>query len=398
MGREHGRAPALLHGAPRRARARPGRRPHLGPARRRARGRSAADARRRDGRPARPRRRGARHRDARSATRSCCFSATRGAPDGLRADLSLVPAAVEEILRLESPAQGLFRVTTREVSLGGVTLPEGARLMVHYGSANRDEDVFAARRTTTRGARASTGTSRSARASTSASAPRSRGSSSASRSRCCSSGPGLRLAGGRSGGSRSSSRGAWSGSTWSGIPRDGAGTLRHDRRSHHGETTLADRSRGGHDARRGAGRGHRRNRRAQATTISVDYATSFELRTRRVRLRRDGEGYFEQAGFDVQVTLRDRLGRQHQARRRAARLHARGHRRADGDAGERGACRAHRRGRPPEHDVGGVHAPGVERRNARRRSRARRSPTRPPRPCASSSRSTRRRPASTRRR
>ena len=38
---------------------------------------------------------------------------------------------------------GLFRITTREVSLGGVTLPEGARLMVHYGSANRDEDVFA---------------------------------------------------------------------------------------------------------------------------------------------------------------------------------------------------------------------------------------------------------------
>ena len=66
-----------------------------------------------------------------------------GRVDELRADPTLVPAAVEEILRLESPAQGLFRVTTREVSLGGVTLPEGARLMVHYGSANRDEDVFA---------------------------------------------------------------------------------------------------------------------------------------------------------------------------------------------------------------------------------------------------------------
>jgi cytochrome P450 len=66
-----------------------------------------------------------------------------GRADELRADLSLVPAAVEEILRLESPAQGLFRITTCEVSLGGVDLPAGARLMVHYGSANRDEDVFA---------------------------------------------------------------------------------------------------------------------------------------------------------------------------------------------------------------------------------------------------------------
>ena len=54
-----------------------------------------------------------------------------------------MPAAAEEILRLESPAQGLYRTTTREVTLGGVMLPAGARLMVHYGSANRDERVFA---------------------------------------------------------------------------------------------------------------------------------------------------------------------------------------------------------------------------------------------------------------
>jgi cytochrome P450 len=65
-----------------------------------------------------------------------------GRVDELRAEPSLVPAAVEEILRLESPAQGLFRTTTRAVSLGGVSLPAGARLMVHYGSANRDERVF----------------------------------------------------------------------------------------------------------------------------------------------------------------------------------------------------------------------------------------------------------------
>ena len=66
-----------------------------------------------------------------------------GRADDLRADPSLVPPAVDEILRLESPAQGLFRTTTREVTIGGVTLPAGARVMVHYGSANRDERVFA---------------------------------------------------------------------------------------------------------------------------------------------------------------------------------------------------------------------------------------------------------------
>ncbi len=58
-------------------------------------------------------------------------------------DPQLVPAVVEEVLRLESPAQGLFRRTTREVELGGVRLPAGARVMVHFGSANRDEQVFA---------------------------------------------------------------------------------------------------------------------------------------------------------------------------------------------------------------------------------------------------------------
>jgi cytochrome P450 len=58
-------------------------------------------------------------------------------------DLELAPKAIEEILRLEAPAQGLFRVTTREVELGGAVLPEGARVMAHFASANRDACVFA---------------------------------------------------------------------------------------------------------------------------------------------------------------------------------------------------------------------------------------------------------------
>ena len=57
-------------------------------------------------------------------------------------DPELAPLAIEEILRLESPAQGLFRVTTRPAEIGGAELPEGARVMVHFGSSNRDECVF----------------------------------------------------------------------------------------------------------------------------------------------------------------------------------------------------------------------------------------------------------------
>lgn len=58
-------------------------------------------------------------------------------------DRGRVPDLVEELLRLESPAQGLFRTVRRDVELGGVTIPAGAKLMVHFGSANRDDAVFA---------------------------------------------------------------------------------------------------------------------------------------------------------------------------------------------------------------------------------------------------------------
>lgn len=49
---------------------------------------------------------------------------------------------IEEILRLEAPAQGLFRRVTRDVELGGITIPAGARVMAHFASANRDECIF----------------------------------------------------------------------------------------------------------------------------------------------------------------------------------------------------------------------------------------------------------------
>ncbi|HEX5595572.1 MAG TPA: cytochrome P450 [Micromonosporaceae bacterium] len=60
----------------------------------------------------------------------------------LRRDPSLIDPMVEEGLRYESPAQGLFRTVVEETELAGVRLPAGARLMIHFGAANRD-DVFA---------------------------------------------------------------------------------------------------------------------------------------------------------------------------------------------------------------------------------------------------------------
>ncbi len=49
---------------------------------------------------------------------------------------------VEEMLRIESPVQGLSRMTTKEVELGGRALPKGAHLLLLYSSANMDENAF----------------------------------------------------------------------------------------------------------------------------------------------------------------------------------------------------------------------------------------------------------------
>lgn len=52
------------------------------------------------------------------------------------------PAALEEILRYVSPVQGLARSTTRDVEVGGETIPAGDQVLLCYGSANHDETVF----------------------------------------------------------------------------------------------------------------------------------------------------------------------------------------------------------------------------------------------------------------
>ncbi|GAA5156506.1 MULTISPECIES: cytochrome P450 [Amycolatopsis] len=59
--------------------------------------------------------------------------------DALRADPSLVPQAFREIVRYESPVQVFGRTARTAWTVDGITVPEGARLAVLYGSANRDE-------------------------------------------------------------------------------------------------------------------------------------------------------------------------------------------------------------------------------------------------------------------
>lgn len=57
----------------------------------------------------------------------------------LGSEPSLIPAAVEEILRYDAPIQSLSRVTQQEVSIEGCAIPAGARVLLLWGSANHDE-------------------------------------------------------------------------------------------------------------------------------------------------------------------------------------------------------------------------------------------------------------------
>ena len=57
-------------------------------------------------------------------------------------DRGLIPAAVEELLRLTSPVQNLARTATRDVTLHGVTIPAGKKVLLCYAAANRDPREF----------------------------------------------------------------------------------------------------------------------------------------------------------------------------------------------------------------------------------------------------------------
>jgi cytochrome P450 len=61
-----------------------------------------------------------------------------GQLDAVRADRGLVPQAIEEALRWETPALTVARTATRDVELGGVRIPAGGFVAVSLGAANRD--------------------------------------------------------------------------------------------------------------------------------------------------------------------------------------------------------------------------------------------------------------------
>jgi cytochrome P450 len=60
----------------------------------------------------------------------------------LRTDPCLLTNFIEEVLRLETPFMGHFRQTKKAVLVAGTTIPKGARLMLMWASANRDQTIF----------------------------------------------------------------------------------------------------------------------------------------------------------------------------------------------------------------------------------------------------------------
>jgi cytochrome P450 len=62
--------------------------------------------------------------------------------DLVRSDPSLIPNAVNEVVRFESPIRAFGRVAENDTAIGGVPIPAGARALVIYASANRDERKF----------------------------------------------------------------------------------------------------------------------------------------------------------------------------------------------------------------------------------------------------------------
>jgi hypothetical protein len=60
----------------------------------------------------------------------------------LRADETLIPAAVEETLRVDAPIKLVYRFTTRDVEVAGTTIPADTVTLLVLGSANQDDTAF----------------------------------------------------------------------------------------------------------------------------------------------------------------------------------------------------------------------------------------------------------------
>ena len=83
--------------------------------------------------------------DTVTASLTCAVAYLAGHPDrrdAIAADLSLVPAAVEELLRWESIVPGVPRVAMNDIEIGGEVIREGESVMCMLGAANIDPGEF----------------------------------------------------------------------------------------------------------------------------------------------------------------------------------------------------------------------------------------------------------------
>src|SRR5690606_11822467 len=62
--------------------------------------------------------------------------------EAMHEDPSLIPGAVEEMIRWVTPLNNMFRVATADATVGGEPIREGERIALLYPSGNRDEAVF----------------------------------------------------------------------------------------------------------------------------------------------------------------------------------------------------------------------------------------------------------------
>ncbi|UUL75379.1 cytochrome P450 [Pseudarthrobacter sp. Fe7] len=71
-----------------------------------------------------------------------CLAESPAAFERLRVEPTLIPQALEEVLRFRSPVQSMYRVTAAEATVGGQQIPAGAPVVAWIGSANRDGEQF----------------------------------------------------------------------------------------------------------------------------------------------------------------------------------------------------------------------------------------------------------------
>lgn len=71
-----------------------------------------------------------------------CFLENPDQLSRVRANMELLPSAIEEVLRYRSPLQWVMRTPTRPIEMGGQTIPPGHLVLAVLGSANRDPKQF----------------------------------------------------------------------------------------------------------------------------------------------------------------------------------------------------------------------------------------------------------------